>query len=291
MATSARSDSFHVNQITGAIVNSGMKVHSTLGPGLLESAYQACLAHELRSRGLGVATEVALPVVYEGYKLEVGYRIDLVVENRVVVEVKSVDSIHPIHEAQLLSYMRLSGIGVGLLINFNVLCLRNGIKRRSSRFAGGAQRQEIHRRLSAGSVCFHLYGSEGVGRRLRRLRMVAMWTTYQIQGGVDNNIQKFLGASPMENRQLYFDASSISYATFANNKIGVLMVTGTQDDLVDPKQHTEPFTLALKQAGFFVRPCIVQGAPHYWMNDPIEEPTSYSGFLAPRLLRFLAEKL
>src|ERR1700733_2657631 len=121
--------------------------------------------------------------------------------------------------------------------------------------------------------------------------MVAMWTTYQIQGGVDNNIQKFLGASPMENRQLYFDASSASYATFANNKIGVLLVTGTQDDLVDPKQHTEPFTLALKQAGFFVRPCIVQGAPHYWMNDPIEEPTSYSGFLAPRLLRFLAEKL
>jgi acetyl esterase/lipase len=121
--------------------------------------------------------------------------------------------------------------------------------------------------------------------------MVAMWTTYQIQGGVDNNIQKFLGASPMENRQLYFDASSASYATFANNKIGVLLATGTQDDLVDPKQHTEPLTLALKQAGFFVRPCIVQGAPHYWMNDPIDEPTSYSGFLAPRLLRFLAEKL
>ena len=114
--------------------------------------------------------------------------------------------------------------------------------------------------------------------------MVAMWTTYQIQGGIDNNIQKFLGASPMENRQLYFDATSTSYATFANNKIGVLLVTGTQDDLVDPKQHTEPFQLALKQAGFFVRPCIVHGAPHYWMNDPIEEPTSYSGFLAPRLL-------
>src|SRR5580658_6144703 len=103
--------------------------------------------------------------------------------------------------------------------------------------------------------------------------------------------KKFTGASPMENRKLYFDASSISYATFANNKIGVLLVTGTQDDLVDPKQHTEPFQLALKQAGFFVRPCIVQGAPHYWMNDPIDEATSYSGFLAPRLLRFLAEKL
>src|ERR1700722_1166403 len=99
--------------------------------------------------------------------------------------------------------------------------------------------------------------------------MVAMWTTYQIQGGVDNNIQKFLGASPMENRQLYFAATSASDAPFANNKIGVLLVTGTQDDLVDPKQHTEPFTLALKQAGFFVRPCIVQGAPHSWRNYPI----------------------
>ena len=125
----ARSQNVPVNQITGAIVNSAMKIHSTLGPGLLESAYQACLAHELRTRGYSVASEVPLPVVYEGHKLEVGYRIDLVVEHRVVVEVKSVDSMHPIHEAQLLSYMRLSGIRVGLLINFNVLCLRNGIKR------------------------------------------------------------------------------------------------------------------------------------------------------------------
>jgi acetyl esterase/lipase len=121
--------------------------------------------------------------------------------------------------------------------------------------------------------------------------MIAMWTTYQNQGPSENNIQKFLGTSPMENRQLYFDASPISYATFANNKIGVLLVTGTEDDLVDRKAHTEAFQLALKQAGFFVRPCIVPGAPHYWMNDPIDEPTSYSGFLAPRLLRFLAEKL
>jgi acetyl esterase/lipase len=121
--------------------------------------------------------------------------------------------------------------------------------------------------------------------------LLAMWMTYQMQGGAENNIQKFLGAPPMADRQLYFDASPISYATYTNNKIGVLMVTGTQDDLVDPKQHTEPFTLALKQAGFFVRPCILHGAPHYWMNDPIDEPTSYSGFLAPRLIRFLAEKL
>jgi acetyl esterase/lipase len=121
--------------------------------------------------------------------------------------------------------------------------------------------------------------------------VLAMWTTYQNQGPTENNIQKFLGASPMEDRQLYFDATPISYATFANNKIGVLLVTGTEDDLVDRKVQTEPFQLALKQAGFFVRPCIVAGAPHYWMNDPIDEPSSYSGFLAPRLLRFLAEKL
>lgn len=120
---------------------------------------------------------------------------------------------------------------------------------------------------------------------------VAMWTNYQLQGGRDNNFEKFMGVPPMEDRQLYFDASPISYATFANNKIGVLLVTGTEDDLVDRRQQTDPFQLALKQAGFFVRPCIVHGAPHYWMNDPIDEPGSYTGFVAPRLLRFLAEKL
>ncbi len=120
---------------------------------------------------------------------------------------------------------------------------------------------------------------------------VAMWTNYQLQGGRDNNFEKFMGVPPMEDRQLYFDASPISYATFANNKIGVLLVTGTEDDLVDRKVQTEPFQLALKQAGFFVRPCIVHGGPHYWMNDPIDEPGSYTGFVAPRLMRFLAEKL
>jgi GxxExxY protein len=106
-----------------------MKVHSVLGPGLLESAYQFCLAHELRTRGLEIAVQVPLPVIYEGQKLEVGYRIDLVVESRVVVEVKSVDALHPVFQAQLLSYVRLSGLRVGLLINFNVLHLSDGIKR------------------------------------------------------------------------------------------------------------------------------------------------------------------
>jgi acetyl esterase/lipase len=123
--------------------------------------------------------------------------------------------------------------------------------------------------------------------------MHAMWCSLQVQDGrnSDNKVEKFIGAPPMTNRQTYFDASPVSYATYANNAIGVLLATGTEDDLVDPKTQTEPFQLALKQAGFFVRPCIVAGAPHYWMNDPIEEPGSLSGFLAPRLVRFLAEKL
>jgi acetyl esterase/lipase len=123
--------------------------------------------------------------------------------------------------------------------------------------------------------------------------LYAMWCSLQVQDGrnSDNKVEKFIGAPPMASRQTYFDASPISYATYANNAIGVLLATGTNDDLVDPKTQTEPFLLALKQAGFFVRPCIVPGAPHYWMNDPIEEPGSLSGFLAPRLMRFLAERL
>jgi GxxExxY protein len=118
-----------VNQVSGAVVSSAMHVHAVLGPGLLESAYQACLAHELRKRGLAVASQVGLPVVFDGEKIELGYRIDLIVENLVIVEVKCVEAIHPVHQAQLLSYLRLSGIGVGLLINFHVAHLRDGIKR------------------------------------------------------------------------------------------------------------------------------------------------------------------
>jgi GxxExxY protein len=118
-----------INQVSGAIVSSAMHVHSVLGPGLLESAYQVCLVHELRKRGFKVASQVGLPVIFDGEKIELGYRIDLVVEHLVIVEVKSVEAIHPVHQAQLLSYMRLSGIGVGLLINFYVAHLRDGIKR------------------------------------------------------------------------------------------------------------------------------------------------------------------
>jgi len=129
MAATLQQPAPQVNQITHKIVTAAMKVHSVLGPGLLESAYHACLLHELRKQGLGVASQVGLPVVYEGEKLELGYRIDLVVEDVVIVEVKCVEVIHPVHEAQLLSYMRLSGIPVGLLINFYVAHLRDGIKR------------------------------------------------------------------------------------------------------------------------------------------------------------------
>jgi len=121
--------------------------------------------------------------------------------------------------------------------------------------------------------------------------MAAMWTSLQAQTPKDNVVERFLGVAPMESRQLYFDASPISYATFVNNKIPVFLATGTEDDLVDRVANTDAFLLALKQAGFFVRTCIVPGAPHFWMNDPIDEPTSFSGFLAPRLMRFLAEKL
>ncbi len=118
-----------INQISGAIVDAAMGVHSLLGPGLLESAYDACLAHELRKRGFRVDSQVGLPVIYDGEKLDLGYRIDLLVENLIVVEVKCVEAIHPVHEAQLLSYLRLSGKNVGLLINFYVAHLKDGIKR------------------------------------------------------------------------------------------------------------------------------------------------------------------
>jgi acetyl esterase/lipase len=121
--------------------------------------------------------------------------------------------------------------------------------------------------------------------------LTAMWQTYRQQSPHDNNIANFLGAAPIEDRRLYFEASPISYATVANNQTAVFLSVGTEDDLVDRRAHTDAFLLALKQAGFFVRTCIVQGAPHYWMNDPIDELASYSGFLAPRLLRFLAERL
>ena len=118
-----------LNEITGKIVDLAMKVHSTLGPGLLESTYEACLLYEFKKSGLNAISQVPLPVFYDGITIELGYRIDLLVEDEVIVELKSVEKFTPVHQAQLLSYLRLSGKRLGLLINFNVQHLRDGIKR------------------------------------------------------------------------------------------------------------------------------------------------------------------
>ena len=118
-----------INAISAEIVDAAMKVHSALGPGLLESAYLACLAYELRSRGLAVRLQAPLPILYEAVRIRVGYRVDMLVENVVIVELKVVRKLHPIHEAQLLSYLKLAERKLGLLINFHVVHLRDGIKR------------------------------------------------------------------------------------------------------------------------------------------------------------------
>ena len=118
-----------MRELTGEIIGCAMRVHTVLGPGLLESAYEACLYYELNKTGLKVAKQVPLPLVYEDVKLECGYRIDLLVENKVIVEIKSVESLNPIHSVQLLTYLKLSNCKLGLLLNFNVLQLKDGIKR------------------------------------------------------------------------------------------------------------------------------------------------------------------
>jgi GxxExxY protein len=118
-----------LNKITEAIIGAAIDVHRALGPGLLESAYQACLAYELIERGRKVEQQKPLPIVYKSVQLEAGYRLDLLIEDKVIVEIKSIDSIASIHEAQFLSYLRLSEKKVGLIINFNVKVLRYGIRR------------------------------------------------------------------------------------------------------------------------------------------------------------------
>jgi GxxExxY protein len=117
------------NELSRSILDAAFRVHSALGPGLLEGAYEACLAYELRAEGFSILTQVPLPLVYREVTLDVGYRLDLVVEELVVVEIKSVDALAAIHQAQMLSYLKLSGKRLGLLINFNVVRLKDGIKR------------------------------------------------------------------------------------------------------------------------------------------------------------------
>lgn len=125
-------DQKNLNRLSGRVLGAAFAVHSALGPGLLESAYEACLAYELEYRGLQFERQKALPVRYHGRLLaDVGYRLDLLIEDQLVVEVKSIDAVRPIHHAQLLTYLRLSGLHLGLLLNFNVKLLkRGGIHRR-----------------------------------------------------------------------------------------------------------------------------------------------------------------
>jgi acetyl esterase/lipase len=153
---------------------------------------------------------------------------------------------------------------------------------RSPLFAGGYPQDPHGKESTEVKVFAGVYGVYDVAE---------MWQKYNLQSPKQNNIEWFLGAALADNRQLYFDASPINYAVTANNKVAVHLSVGTEDDLVDRRANTDAFVLALKQAGFFVRTTILQGAPHYWGSDPIDEPGSFSGFLAPRLMRFLAEKL
>lgn len=118
-----------LNELSYFVIRCALKVHTELGPGLLESAYEACLAHELRKNSLKIETQVALPVVYDGIKIDLGYRLDLVVEDQLVIEIKAIENVLPVHKAHLLSYLRLSKRKLGLLINFHVTHLREGISR------------------------------------------------------------------------------------------------------------------------------------------------------------------
>jgi len=118
-----------LNEITGRIIEFSIKVHKALGPGMLEGAYEVCLMHVLIKHGFKVESQKKLPIHYDGIRLDAGYRIDLIINNSVIVEVKAVEKLHPVHEAQLLSYLRMTGLKLGLLINFNVKLLRDGVRR------------------------------------------------------------------------------------------------------------------------------------------------------------------
>jgi GxxExxY protein len=127
-----------LNRISEQVIGAAIDVHRIIGPGLLESAYEACLVFELRDRGFKVEQQKPLPVVYKNDKLDCGYRLDLVIEGRVIVEIKAVERLTTVHEAQLLSYLRLCGCKLGLLINFHVSMLKNGVRRIVNEFPDSA---------------------------------------------------------------------------------------------------------------------------------------------------------
>ncbi|MET0649938.1 MAG: GxxExxY protein [Pyrinomonadaceae bacterium] len=119
----------YINHLSGRVIHAAYKIHQTLGPGLLESVYEVCLVHELTKMGINSERQVPLPVLYDELKLEAGFRIDVLVERRLVLELKSVEALLPVHRAQVLTYLKLSGYRLGLLINFNVAVLKDGIRR------------------------------------------------------------------------------------------------------------------------------------------------------------------
>jgi GxxExxY protein len=131
-----------INQLTERVIGACIEIHKTLGPGLLESTYEECLCHELRLAGLAFQRQRPLPVAYKGVQLDCGYRLDVVVEDKLLLELKCVEALAPIHDAQLLTYLKLSGITVGLLINFNVPVLRHGIKRIVNHYDESSERNE-----------------------------------------------------------------------------------------------------------------------------------------------------
>lgn len=116
-------------ELTGAIIKCAYKVHSALGPGLLESAYEECLSYELDISGLRTERQKPMPLIYQDVKLDIGYRIDILTEKKIVIEIKSVEALNPLHMAQIMTYLKLSGCRIGLLINFNTVSLKDGIKR------------------------------------------------------------------------------------------------------------------------------------------------------------------
>jgi len=120
---------FKINTLSSKIIGAAIEVHKALGPGLLESAYEECLCHELHLRGLSFERQIPLPIVYKGVKLDCGYRLDIIVENAIILELKSCEKIEPIHQAQLLTYLKLTGHNLGLLLNFNTPIMRDGIVR------------------------------------------------------------------------------------------------------------------------------------------------------------------
>jgi len=159
-----------LNDITRTIIGAAIEVHRELGPGLLESSYEVCLVHELRQRGLGVETQKPVPIIYKGVMLDCAYKLDLLVEGQVIVELKAIGALEPVHEAQLLSHLKLSGCQVGLLINFNVSVLKSGIRRLVLASVAAIRPDELESFEPRGQFLQHQLCADRLSSCLRRSR-------------------------------------------------------------------------------------------------------------------------